>query len=169
MTRLDELPPERWRKIKLVVCDVDGVLTDGGIGITSDGADFKIFNAKDGAGFDLWHRAGGLTAFLTGRGGAAVERRAAELKVDCVVTQAAEKLPRLREIGERLNVPLDEILYVGDDFPDAPCLRAAGIGVAVADATAPALAAAAAVTTKTGGRGAVREIFDFLLAGRDTN
>lgn len=158
-----EMEPERLRKIRLIVTDVDGVLTDGRIGFTSTGAEIKYFNCKDGCGFAQWHRAGGLSAFLTGRGSSILLRRAQELRITKLVLNAGDKLPELRRICEELDVPLDCTLYMGDDLPDLECLRAAGIGVAVADASEPALAAADAVTRRGGGQGAFREVVDVLL------
>lgn len=156
------------RKIKLLVVDVDGVLTDGSIGIANNGVEFKFFNSKDGGGFMLWKNAGGLSAFLTGRGSSLLLRRAQELRVDRVIINATDKLPKLKKLSAELNIPLDEIAYIGDDHPDLPCIVAVGIGVAVADATLPVLAAAKVITEKCGGKGAVREIIDGLLAARES-
>ncbi|MBP5233612.1 MAG: HAD hydrolase family protein, partial [Planctomycetes bacterium] len=125
------------RPVRLVVTDVDGVLTDGRIGFTSDGAEIKYFHCRDGAGFSLWRRYGGLSAFLTGRGSSILMRRAQELQISKLVMNAHDKLPELHKICAELGVALSETAYLGDDWPDLACLRAAGLGVAVADAAAP--------------------------------
>ena len=163
---INELSIERLRKIRFIVTDVDGVLTDGRIGFTSTGAEIKFFNCHDGAGFSLWRRAGGLSAFLTGRGSSILLRRAEELQITKLVLNAHDKLPELRKMCAEVGVELAETLYLGDDVPDVECLRAAGIGVAVADAMPPAQAAADAVTALAGGQGALREVVDALLAAQ---
>lgn len=151
------------RGLRLLITDVDGVLSDGGITYTSSGEELKTFDVKDGAGIKIWQRAGGLVAFLTGRGSAAVARRAAELEIDHLAMNAGDKLPVFLQILEKLGVSAQETIYIGDDWPDIPCLRRAGLGVAVADATPQTVAAAAAVTARTGGRAAVREVIDAVL------
>lgn len=160
------MTPERLSKLRLLITDVDGVLTDGGITYTASGEEVKTFDVKDGAGIKHWQKAGGLVAFLTGRGSPVVARRAAELGIDYLAMNAGQKLPVFHEILKALAVQADEVLYVGDDWPDIPCLQEAGVGVAVADATRETRIAADAVTGRPGGRGAVREVIDAVLYAR---
>jgi len=160
---IGQLPTERLRGLRLLITDVDGVLTDGGITYTAAGEEIKTFDVKDGAGIKHWQRAGGKVAFLTGRGSPVVARRAAELGIDHLAMNAGDKLPVFHEILKKLGVTPEETIYVGDDWPDIPCLQEAGVGVAVADATRETLIAADAVTGRAGGRGAVREVIDAVL------
>lgn len=147
----------------MLITDVDGVLTDGGISYTASGEEIKTFDVKDGAGIKHWQRAGGKVAFLTGRGSPVVARRAAELGIDHLAMNAGDKLPVFRMILQQLKMTEEETVYVGDDWPDIPCLQEAGVGVAVADATRETLLAADAVTGRKGGQAAVREVIDAIL------
>lgn len=154
------LPPHL--RVRGLVCDVDGVLTEGGLALDSQD-ETKIFNTRDGQGIKYFQRAGGQTAILTGRRSRLVERRAEELGIEIVVQDAKIKLPRLHEIAEQMKIPLEEICYIGDDMPDLPCIRAVGLGVAVADAAEPLLREAQCVTRARGGQGAVREVVEWIL------
>lgn len=158
MATISDIPQWKLDKLRLLITDVDGVLTTGGIGYTASGDEFKIFDVKDGAGFKYWQRGGGLSAFLTGRSSEVVLRRAEELGVDKVIMNAKDKLPEFTKIISELGVSAEEVIYIGDDWPDIPCIREAGVGVAVSDATPETIEVADAVTCLPGGKGAVREV-----------
>ncbi len=155
--------PERCQGIHLIVMDVDGVLTDGGIVIDNQGIETKTFHVRDGFAIRLWQRAGGLAALVTGRSSQIVKLRAAELDIKIVRQGSEEKLNITREICSELNVQPQQVCYIGDDLPDLPALRFAGLAVAVADAVSEVRAAAHYVTTAPGGRCAVRETIEMIL------
>ena len=149
--------------IRAVICDVDGVLTDGTIYLGGDGQELKGFNASDGAGIKYLQRSGIAVALLTGRESGAVTRRAAELGIDHVRQGAKRKEPAFDELLAALGITDAEACYIGDDLVDVPVLRRAGLAVAVADARPEVLAIADLVTATPGGRGAVRELAEHLL------
>jgi YrbI family 3-deoxy-D-manno-octulosonate 8-phosphate phosphatase len=160
---------ERCRRVELLVLDVDGVLTSGGIRYAADDETFlegKVFHVRDGAGLKLWHAAGKRSAVLTGRRSRAVEVRAAELGVAEVVQGAGDKVAALAELLGRLGVAPEAAAAIGDDVPDVAVLRACGLAVAVADACAEVRAAAHHVTRRPGGGGAVRELIELVLRSR---
>jgi 3-deoxy-D-manno-octulosonate 8-phosphate phosphatase (KDO 8-P phosphatase) len=163
----------RARKIKLFLMDVDGTLTDGGVCLISttsaDGSgdpivsEMKVFSAKDGQGLSLAHTMGIQTGFITGRSSPAVARRAAELKVPFVYLGQAKKTAAFEECLQRAGVTEEEVAYMGDDLPDIPLARRAGLGVCVADG-APELKAVCHFTTQQlAGRGAAREVIELIL------
>ena len=152
--------------IRLLVLDVDGVLTDGRIHIGGDGVEHKVFHVRDGHGIKAAMAAGIDVAVISGRASKAVEVRMRELGIQHFHLGRAEKLPALQELAASLQVELADIACIGDDTPDLPLIRAAGIGVAVADAHPDLLDAADWVTRLTGGTGAVREICDLLIDAR---
>lgn len=143
--------------------DVDGVLTDGTLYYMADGAEAKGFSVKDGAGLKYWHRAGHRSAIITGRESALVKRRASELGVSEVEMDAKIKLPRFESLLERMQLTAEQVVYVGDDLPDIPVMRAAGLAITVPDAPAEVKGIADAVTDVGGGRGAVREVIEAIL------
>ena len=163
----------RARKIKLFLMDVDGTLTDGGVCLissTSDAAsgnsivtEMKVFSAKDGQGLSLAHTMGIQTGFITGRSSPAVARRAQELKVSFVYLGQAKKTEAFEECMRRAGVTEEEVAYMGDDLPDIPLARRAGLAVSVADG-APELKAVCHFTTRSSaGHGAAREIVELIL------
>jgi 3-deoxy-D-manno-octulosonate 8-phosphate phosphatase (KDO 8-P phosphatase) len=154
------------RRVRLLVLDVDGVLTDGRLFYGPKGEALKAFHVRDGFGIKQVASAGVTVAILSGRKSAAVASRARELGIRHVVQGAGDKLAALRKLSKARGIPLQDCACVGDDTPDAPILEAAGLGIAVADAHPDALAAANLVTTHKGGRGAVREVCDWLVAAR---
>jgi 3-deoxy-D-manno-octulosonate 8-phosphate phosphatase (KDO 8-P phosphatase) len=157
---------ERARRVRLLVLDVDGVLTDGRLHISASGEELKVFHVRDGSGLVAVQRAGITVAIISGRDSPAVSRRAAELGIRHVRQGVADKGAELDRLLGELGIPAEETACVGDDTPDAPMLRRAGLAVAVADAH-PALLAAVHWTTRTnGGHGAVREVCDLLLSAR---
>jgi len=157
----------RARKIRLLLVDVDGVLTDGHIYLQSlpDGtaAEMKVFSAYDGAGLKLARALGLRTGLITGRNSPAVTRRAQEVGMNFVFQDRGEKLSAYKEILREAGVPDAEVAYVGDDLPDLPVLARVGLAVAVANAASEVKRAAHYVTVRSGGEGAVREVVELLL------
>lgn len=157
----------RARKIRLLLTDVDGVLTDGRIYLLSEGAEqareMKAFNSLDGAGLRLIQRAGIRTGIITGRASAAVTHRARELEMDFLEQDAFEKLPAYQRIIRASGLRDDQVCFVGDDITDLPLFARVGLAVAVANAHPEAKKRAHYVTRARGGEGAVREVVDLLL------
>jgi 3-deoxy-D-manno-octulosonate 8-phosphate phosphatase (KDO 8-P phosphatase) len=154
---------EQLGKIRLLLLDVDGVMTDGRIIYDDHGNETKAFDVKDGHGLKLLQRAGIRVGIITGRQSAVVERRALELGIDLVYQGAKDKLLPLRDILQKTGFALEEIAYAGDDLPDLPVLRRVGFAATVADAVDEVKAHVDYVTRAAGGRGAVRELCDLLL------
>jgi 3-deoxy-D-manno-octulosonate 8-phosphate phosphatase (KDO 8-P phosphatase) len=153
----------RARRIKLVLMDCDGVLTDGRLWLTDEDDEQKMFHARDGQGISLLHRAGLRTGIISGRKSTAVDRRAHELKITYVYQYAKDKTQALNEIIAAANVSLDECAFIGDDVADIAVMRRIGFAVAVADAVDETKQVAHYVTSTKGGHGAVREACDFIL------
>lgn len=154
---------ETVRRIRLLILDVDGVLTDGSIILDNEGNEFKAFHVRDGHGIKMLIRAGYLVAIITGRQSKIVERRAHELGITEVYQKCFNKSEAYRRIKAKYAVADEEVAYIGDDIVDVPLLRKVGLPIAVADAATEAKAAARLVTTHQGGRGAVREVCDLIL------
>jgi 3-deoxy-D-manno-octulosonate 8-phosphate phosphatase (KDO 8-P phosphatase) len=150
-------------KIKLLLLDVDGVMTDGRIIYDNDGGETKTFDVKDGHGLKLLQRAGIQVGIITGRQSAVVARRAAELGIELVYQGVKDKRLPFNEILKQLALTPEEIAYVGDDIVDLPVMRQVGFAATVADAVDDVKPFADMVTKRSGGRGAVREICDFIL------
>lgn len=153
----------RAAAIELLLLDVDGVLTDGGVIYADDGTELKRFHVRDGSGLKLWRLAGKRAAIVSGRKSAAVERRAAELGISPVVQGRDDKLAAFAEVLAATGLRAEQVCAIGDDLPDVPVLRHCGLPIVVADACAQAQDAAAFVTATPGGRGAVREAIEWLL------
>lgn len=154
---------QRLKAVRLLVCDVDGVLTDGGMWLTGDGGEAKRFSAHDGLGLSLAAAAGLATAFLTARRSPLVARRARECKVPWVMQGRLDKGVALAELNRRAGIPASATAYIGDDLVDLPAMRLAGLAMAVADAAPDVIRAADFVTAACGGHGAVREVIERLL------
>jgi len=154
---------ERLLRIKMVIMDVDGVLTDGSMIFNADGTESKTFNVRDGSGIKYLMRNGIETALLSARECAAVRSRAESLGINRCITGALDKLPAYRRLLEEARLPDADVCYVGDDLPDIPPMRAAGFPVAVADAVREVKDVAAYVTETPGGRGALREVAEMIL------
>jgi 3-deoxy-D-manno-octulosonate 8-phosphate phosphatase (KDO 8-P phosphatase) len=154
---------DRIRRVKLVAFDADGVLTDGTIYLMPDGRELKAFNALDGTGIKYLERAGIVTAVLSGRRSAAVNRRAREVGTRYVLQGYKRKLAGLAKLARRAKVPPERMCYVGDDLPDIPVMRKVGFAVAVAGARPEVIRAAHWVTERGGGRGAAREVAEKIL------
>jgi len=157
------MPETDFSQIKLLVLDVDGVLTDGRIILTPDGQEIKAFDCKDGAGLKYWMRAGGQVAIITGRGSSAVQIRADELDIKTVRMHAKQKLPVYREVLAELGFAASETAVMGDDLTDLPLLRECGFSAAPSDAVGDVRQAVDYITTLPAGRGCVREVVDLLL------
>ena len=150
-------------KIELLLIDVDGVLTDGAIVYSDDGAELKRFHVRDGSGLKLWHLAGNRSAIVSGRSSPAVQRRAEELGIGLVIQGVPDKLPAFGVVLTETGLRAEQVCVMGDDFTDLPLMRRAGLAIAVADACEEVQAAADHVTTASGGKGAVRDAIEWLL------
>jgi 3-deoxy-D-manno-octulosonate 8-phosphate phosphatase (KDO 8-P phosphatase) len=153
-------------KIKLLISDVDGVLTGGQIILDDKGTEYKVFNVRDGHGMKMLMRAGVDVALLTGRQSKVVEVRARELGIEHVIQGAIDKLPAYLELKDRLGMKDEEIAYIGDDNVDLPVMRRAGLSISVSDAEPYVKEAADMVTERKGGQAAVREAIDYILKAR---
>lgn len=151
------------QKIKLIAFDVDGVLTDGSITYSDNGIEIKTFNAKDGQGMSMLADSEYVTAIITARTSAIVEKRAKDLKVKHVYQGAKNKLVALSELIETYNLGFDEVAYVGDDFPDMCILTRVGLACCPFDAVDEVKSVCHFVSAKNGGQGAVREVANLIL------
>lgn len=149
--------------IRMLVLDVDGVLTDGNIIINHDGTESKRFNLHDGHGIKLWHRAGLTTALISGRETDATTERAKQLSIAHVLQGCKQKLPAFESLLSETGLTASQTAYVGDDLMDIPIVRRAGFGVAVANAVDELKRSADMVTDRDGGCGAVREVIEYIL------
>jgi len=154
------------KKIKLLILDVDGVLTDGSIILDNHGNELKFFHVRDGHGIKMLMLAGVHVALITGRQSQVVEKRADELGIRDVFQKCYDKKIAYDELIRKYSLDDSEIAYVGDDIVDIPILKKVGFPVVVADAHEEVKAFAHMITTKEGGRGAVREICDLLLQAK---
>lgn len=154
---------DRAARITLLVLDVDGVLTDGGIVYSDAGEELKRFHVRDGSGLKLWRLAGNQAALVSGRSSPAVERRANELGIGPVIQGRSDKRPALDELLRQTGRTAEQACAIGDDLPDWPLLSACGLGIAVADACPELRTAADYVTGPAGGHGAVRDAIEWLL------
>jgi 3-deoxy-D-manno-octulosonate 8-phosphate phosphatase (KDO 8-P phosphatase) len=154
------------KNIKLIILDVDGVLTDGSIILDSEDNEFKSFHVRDGHGIKMLIRAGLTVAMITGRYSKVVERRARELGIKEIYQKCHDKRIAYRHLIEKYSIDPKEVAYIGDDIVDLPLLKGSGFSVAVADAAVEAKNAAMMITKNRGGRGAVREVCDFLLKAK---
>lgn len=161
---------KRAAQIELVLMDVDGTMTDGSVTLLSqtDGSalEIKTFDAHDGQGMTLAHTAGLRTGCITGRESSALMRRAQEMKMDFIYMKQPVKMPAYDEILKRAGVNDSAVAFIGDDLPDIPLMRRAGLAVAVGDAV-PEVKAVAHFTTKAlAGRGAIREAVELILKSK---
>lgn len=154
-------------RIRLVILDVDGVLTDGRLYFGADGEALKAFHVRDGHGLKLLRAAGIQLAVISGRTSKAVTARCRELGIEHLEQGCEDKRTALHRILEKLNIKTSETLCIVDDTTDLPLMLSVGYAVAVADAHPEVRAAAARITQLPGGLGAVREVCDWLLAERE--
>ena len=157
---------EKAKKIQLLVLDVDGVMTDGRIVMNDLGQEIKFFNVKDGHGIRLLLTAGIDVAIITGRESEAVRRRALDLGITSVYQGIKHKESVCKKIMEEKGLEKEQVCCMGDDLPDIPMLRCAGLPVAVADATYETRESALFVTRAQGGYGAVREMCEIILKAK---
>jgi 3-deoxy-D-manno-octulosonate 8-phosphate phosphatase (KDO 8-P phosphatase) len=163
----------RARRIKLFLMDVDGTLTDGGVCLVGPLAagennagtvmEMKIFNAQDGQGLSLAHAMGIVTGFITGRRSPAVEQRAKEIHVTYVCLGQSTKTQAYEQCMKSAGVTEEETAYLGDDLPDIPLAKRAGLAVCVADGAVELKQVCHYITARRGGRGAAREVVELIL------
>lgn len=153
-------------KIKLAAFDVDGVLTDGSLTFDEDGREYKTFNAKDGQGIVNLNNAGIITAIITARNNGTVYHRAKNLNITELHQGQKNKIETLKKLMEKYNISFDEISYMGDDLPDICILEKVGIAACPNDAVDEVKETANFISSKNGGRGAVRELCDFILKNK---
>lgn len=152
-----------FSKIRLLVMDVDGVLTDGGIIIHSDGTESKRFHVMDGHRIKMWQRAGFEAAILSGRQTEATALRARQLGIERVLQGRREKLPAFESLLSEDGFTPEEVVCIGDDLMDIPLIKRVGFGVAVANAAVELKQAADYTTSRAGGQGAVAEVIELIL------
>jgi len=164
MTDLADIE-RRASRIKLLLMDCDGVLTDGTLTLLENGDEQKSFNVRDGHGLVLLHRAGLQSGIISGRTSSFVKRRASELGMDLelVCQGSLNKIQDFEELLSRAKVRDDEVAFVGDDVTDIPLMQRSEFAVAVADAVPETLAAAHYITRAQGGHGAIREVTEIIL------
>lgn len=155
------------KKIKLLAMDVDGILTDGKIIYDSLGVESKEFFVQDGLGLALLKKSNYLLAIITGRTSPMVARRANELGIDYIIQGRDDKAVALGELAYKLEIPLEECAYMGDDLPDKKAITLAGLGISVPNGSPIVQEVADFVTTKKGGEGAVREVCELLLVASE--
>jgi 3-deoxy-D-manno-octulosonate 8-phosphate phosphatase (KDO 8-P phosphatase) len=160
---MDTQAIEKAKKIKLLLLDVDGVLTDGRIIYDSAGKDMKFFDVHDGMGVHLLKKAGIPTVLVTAKGSRAIKPRAKDMQVDAVLENVSPKSSVLNALLKKYGVTSDETCFVGDDLVDLCLMKRIGFPIAVSNAAAEIKRASAYVTVKQGGRGAVREVAELIL------
>ncbi len=154
---------EMASKVRLLILDVDGVLTDGGIVLDGGSAELKVFHVRDGHGLVMLRKAGVKIAIISGRNSGVVDRRARELGITEVHQECHNKIVPYEKLLAKLAIADEDVAYIGDDVVDIPLFKRVGFPVAVADAVEEAKAAALFITDARGGRGAVREICELIL------
>jgi 3-deoxy-D-manno-octulosonate 8-phosphate phosphatase (KDO 8-P phosphatase) len=156
------------RKIRLLVLDVDGVLTDGQLYFSNSGEEMKSFSTLDGQGIKLLQDSGVPVALITARSSQLLSRRAENLGIRHLVQGCDDKLDALQQLQARLGVSMTETAYVGDDLPDLACVRRAGLGITVPNGHKSLQEQAFCLTTAAGGHGAVREVCDWIMQAQNT-
>ena len=157
---------ERAARIRLVIFDVDGVLTDGSLYLGDDGQEYKAFNSRDGHGMVMLQEGGVRLAIITGRTSRVVQMRMESLGIQDIYQGYREKLPAYEELKQRLGLADEVIAYVGDDVVDLPIMRRVGLAIAVGDAQAAVKRHAHWCTQAHGGRGAAREVCEMILTAQ---
>jgi len=156
------------KQIKLLVCDIDGVFSDGRIYLGNQGEELKAFHTKDGFGIKALILSGVNVAVITGRKSAIVQQRMQALTVKDIIQGQENKLPALKTLAQQYQLQAHQIAYIGDDIPDLPCIKYVGVGVAVQDAHPVICQHANYITTIKGGFGAVRELCDIIMQAQNT-
>jgi 3-deoxy-D-manno-octulosonate 8-phosphate phosphatase (KDO 8-P phosphatase) len=160
---------ERAGKIKLLLMDCDGVLTDGRLYFSENGEALKVFDVRDGLGIVMWHRAGFRSGIITGRSSKIVNRRATELGMHYIKVGSQDKVKDFEAIFEEEQLLIEEVAYIGDDLPDITLMEKVGFPIAVKDAVEEVKPFARYVTKARGGRGAVREVIDILINAKKSS
>jgi len=163
----DRLLKERCLRLKLILTDVDGVMTDGSIFILPSGEEARVFNVKDGYGVILAHAAGIETGIITGRASNTVTERARTLGMSVVKQGSMDKVRLFEEILSEKSLSPEEVAYIGDDYPDLPVLQRVGLSATPADAPMALKEAAFMIMENKGGRGALREFIESILRARE--
>ena len=153
-------------RIRLVIFDVDGVLTDGSLFLGDDGQEYKAFNSRDGHGIKMLKKHGTEVAIITGRTSQVVEHRMANLGIEHLYQGKLDKLPAYEELAAKLGIPASETAYVGDDVVDLPVMRRVGLAIAVQDAHPLVRAHSHWQTPSPGGRGAARDVCELLMEAK---
>ncbi len=159
---------EEASRIRLVIFDVDGVLTDGKLYFTGEGVEIKAFSTLDGHGIKMLQASGVKVGIITGRNNPLVAKRARDLGIELLWQGREDKVNALEEMLSELNISQEEVAYLGDDLPDLPVMRRVGLGVAVPGAHPFVRKHAQAVTKASGGQGAARELCDFIMDAQNT-
>lgn len=162
---MDDLE-QKATKIKLAAFDIDGVMTDGSLTFDENGVEYKTFNAKDGMGIVKLHNANIITAIITARNNGTVEHRAKILRIHELHQGSKNKIETLKEIMKKYNFSFDEIAYMGDDLPDICVLEKVGLAGCPNDAVDEVREVSHFISSKNGGRGAVREFCDFITKNK---
>jgi 3-deoxy-D-manno-octulosonate 8-phosphate phosphatase (KDO 8-P phosphatase) len=159
---------DKLKNIKMLICDVDGILTDGKFIIDSDGRESKIFHALDGVGFVMLRmlNLNIITAWITGREAYSTQLRADQLQIDELYNGVIRKIDAYNELKEKYNVNDNEICFIGDDIIDLPILEKVGCPISVPNAPDYVKSASIYVTQKQGGEGAVREVIDLIIQSK---
>ena len=157
---------QKLKNVKLIISDVDGVLTDGSIYIGANGEEMKRFSVEDGAGVALAKVAGLKIALLSGRYSSATGIRAKELKIEDIYNGILNKIPAYEELKQKYNLEPSEIAYIGDGLIDLPVMEKSGVPISVRNAYPPVKKAALYITDKNGGSGALREVVDLILKAK---
>jgi 3-deoxy-D-manno-octulosonate 8-phosphate phosphatase (KDO 8-P phosphatase) len=158
---------ERAKKIKMIIMDVDGTLTDGMLTVLPDGEELKSYNVRDGMGILMARLAGFKTGIITGKISKPLEKRAERLRIVELYQGILDKSKALAEILDRHNLTLEEIAYIGDDLGDLDVMKKVGLSAAVADAHPEVMNNSHFISRHDGGRGAVREFIEFILGAQD--
>ncbi len=158
---------ERAKRVKLLIVDIDGVMTDGRIVYSIYGDELKFFDVTDGFGISLLNRVGIKTVIITAKKSRIVKMRGRDLKVAKAYAGFTDKLIPFNDIIKRFKIPAEDICFIGDDLIDMPVLKRVGLAVSVPNAVGEVKTMSHYVTLKPGGRGAVREIVDLILKSQD--
>ncbi len=157
---------EKAARIRLLIFDVDGVLTDGSLFVGDDGQEYKAFNSRDGHGIKMLQKYGVEIAIITGRTSKVVEHRMANLGITHIYQGKLDKLPAYEELRKKIGISTEETAYVGDDVVDLPVMRRVGLAIAVQDAHPLVRQHSHWQTPSTGGRGAARDVCEMLMEAK---
>lgn len=165
---LEEKIQRKLAQVRHLILDVDGVLTDGKLYFDNNGNELKTFHTLDGHGIKMLQKSGVSVAIITGRRSNVVEKRAHDLGITRLIQGREDKLSAFQELFAGENVPMENVAYVGDDYPDLQLMTRVGCPIAVPNAAPPVLERALWVTSKQGGEGAVREVCDRIMQAQGT-